>query len=75
MGKTMGIGELTKLPPEGRELHSALDGVQKKTKRLLNHIMVVVVFVFVFVVCINISMRVWGSQKYDYTIFCFVRST
>ena len=44
MGKSVDFGELNKTSPGmGWELHSALDRVQKKTKRLLNYIIVVVV--------------------------------
>ena len=49
MGKAVGFGELTKLPPDsvkGWDLHSALDRVLKKTKRLLNYIIAVVVELF-----------------------------
>ena len=40
----------------GWELHSALDRVQKKTKRLLNYIIVVVVVVVVVGVCWCVSV-------------------
>ena len=56
MGEAVGFGELTKLPPEGWELHSALDRVLKKTNRLLNYIIVVVVVVVIVVVVVESSI-------------------
>ena len=66
MGKAVGFGELKNLPLKGRDLHSALDRVLKKTNRLLNYMNDVVVVVggcwllLVVVVAVVVAVVVVG---------------